>query len=129
MVVTRMARDLDIPITVQGCATVREASGLAMSSRNLRLSPEALGKAGQLYPVLQDLANQLRGGADFGDIVAGARATLATAGFGEIEYLDLRCAETLEPLSRPDRPARLLVAAWLGGIRLIDNIAVDQLND
>ncbi|AHD07847.1 pantoate--beta-alanine ligase [Phaeobacter gallaeciensis] len=129
MVVTRMARDLDIPITVQGCATVREDSGLAMSSRNLRLSPGALGKAGQLYPVLRDLANQLHDGADFGDIVAGARTTLAGAGFGEIEYLDLRCAETLAPLSRPDRPARLLVAAWLDGIRLIDNIAVNQLND
>ncbi|GLO68538.1 pantothenate synthetase [Phaeobacter inhibens] len=129
MVVTRMARDLDIPITVQGCATVREASGLAMSSRNLRLSPEALGKAGQLYPVLRDLADQLQMGAAFEDLLPAAKAHLAEAGFGDLEYLDLRCAETLEPLSRPDRPARLLVAAWLDGIRLIDNIAVDQLND
>ncbi|AUQ52783.1 pantoate--beta-alanine ligase [Phaeobacter inhibens] len=129
MVVTRMARDLDIPITVQGCATVREASGLAMSSRNLRLSPEALGKAGQLYPVLRDLADQLQTGAAFEDLLPAAKVHLAEAGFGELEYLDLRCAETLEPLSRPDRPARLLVAAWLDGIRLIDNIAVDQLND
>ncbi|ATG42014.1 pantothenate synthetase PanC [Phaeobacter piscinae] len=129
MVVTRMARDLDIPITVQGCATVREASGLAMSSRNLRLSPEALGKAGQLYPVLRDLASQLRAGAVFDDILPAGKARLTKAGFGDLEYLDLRCAETLAPLSRPDRPARLLVAAWLDGIRLIDNIAVDQLND
>ncbi|AXT35902.1 pantoate--beta-alanine ligase [Phaeobacter sp. LSS9] len=129
MVVTRMARDLDIPIKVQGCATVRETSGLAMSSRNLRLSPEALGKAGQLYPVLRDLADQLRAGAVFDDILPAAKARLAAAGFGDLEYLDLRCAETLAPLSRPDRPARLLVAAWLDGIRLIDNIAVDQLND
>ncbi|WP_282052997.1 pantoate--beta-alanine ligase [Phaeobacter inhibens] len=129
MVVTRMARDLDIPITVQGCATVREASGLAMSSRNLRLSSEALGKAGQLYPVLRDLADQLHAGAAFEDLLPVAKAHLAEAGFGELEYLDLRCAGTLEPLSRPDRPARLLVAAWLDGIRLIDNIAVDQLND
>ncbi|UWR60820.1 pantoate--beta-alanine ligase [Phaeobacter inhibens] len=129
MVVTRMARDLDIPITVQGCATVREASGLAMSSRNLRLSPEALGKAGQLYPVLRDLADRLQMGAAFEDLLPAAKAHLAEAGFGDLEYLDLRCAETLEPLSRPDRPARLLVAAWLDGIRLIDNIAVDQLND
>ncbi|UWS00330.1 pantoate--beta-alanine ligase [Phaeobacter inhibens] len=129
MVVTRMARDLDIPITVQGCATVREASGLAMSSRNLRLSPEALGKAGQLYPVLRDLADQLQAGAAFEGLLPAAKMHLAEAGFGELEYLDLRCAETLEPLSRPDRPARLLVAAWLDGIRLIDNIAVDQLND
>ncbi|UWR92544.1 pantoate--beta-alanine ligase [Phaeobacter inhibens] len=129
MVVTRMARDLDIPITVQGCATVREASGLAMSSRNLRLSPEALGKAGQLYPVLRDLADQLQAGAAFEDLLSAAKVHLAEAGFGDLEYLDLRCAETLEPLSRPDRPARLLVAAWLDGIRLIDNIAVDQLND
>jgi pantoate--beta-alanine ligase len=50
-------------------------------------------------------------------------------GFGEVEYLDLRCADTLAPLQTPTRPARLLVAAWLDGVRLIDNIAVPQLSD
>lgn len=127
MVVTRMARDLDIPITVHGCATVREASGLAMSSRNMRLSPEALGKAGQLYPVLRELADQLQAGARFDDILPAAKARLSEEGFGELEYLDLRCGETLAPLERAERPARLLVAVWLDGIRLIDNIAVDPV--
>ncbi|MFS4581444.1 pantoate--beta-alanine ligase [Phaeobacter sp. C3_T13_0] len=129
MVVTRMARDLDIPITVQGCATIREPSGLAMSSRNMRLSPEALGRAAELYPVLRELADQLQAGADFDESTTLARTALANAGFGEVEYLDLRCAETLAPLSHPDRPARLLVAVWLDGIRLIDNITVDQLSN
>ncbi|WP_293576061.1 pantoate--beta-alanine ligase [Phaeobacter sp.] len=125
MVVSRMARDLDIPIAVRGCATVREPSGLAMSSRNLRLSPEALGKAGQLYPVLRNLADQLIAGADYAALLPDAKARLLAAGFDAPEYLDLRCADSLQPMERLDRPARLLVAAWLDGIRLIDNIAVD----
>ncbi len=129
MVVRRMARDLDIPIEVIGCPTVREASGLAMSSRNMRLSPEALEQAGQLYPVMTDCARRLAAGEVFDPIETGAREALHAAGFGEIEYFDLRCAETLQPLKTPNVPARLLAAAWLDGVRLIDNIEVPQLND
>ncbi|MEX5597638.1 pantoate--beta-alanine ligase [Pseudophaeobacter sp. C1-32P7] len=129
MVVRRMARDLDIPIEVVGCPTVREDSGLAMSSRNMRLSAEALEKAGRLYPVMAGCADRLAAGETFDQIEPEARAALQAVGFGEVEYLDLRCADTLAPLQVPTRPARLLVAAWLDGVRLIDNIAVPQLSD
>ncbi len=128
MVVTRMARDLDIPIEVIGCETVREASGLAMSSRNLLLSEDALAKAAALNAAMRDAAAKAAAGEPWAPLEASARQSLADAGFGDIEYFDLRCSETLEALDTPSRPARLLAAAWMDGIRLIDNIAVHQLN-
>ncbi|MCE8507407.1 pantoate--beta-alanine ligase [Ruegeria pomeroyi] len=129
MLVTRMAQDLDIPITVIGCPTVREPSGLAMSSRNMRLSADGLERAGRLYPVMRQVAVRLAAGASFGDLAPAAREALGAAGFVDIEYFDLRAADSLRALDRPTEPARLLVAAWLDGVRLIDNIAVPQLND
>ncbi|WIY26671.1 pantoate--beta-alanine ligase [Parasedimentitalea psychrophila] len=127
MVVKRMARDLDIPIEVIGCPTVREASGLAMSSRNQRLSPEGLERAAKLYPIMQQVAARLAGGEGFAPLAAEARDQLNKAGFKDTEYFDLRCEEHLQLLQYPTRPARLLVASWMDGIRLIDNIAVDVL--
>ena len=124
MVVRRMARDLDIPIEVIGCPTVREPSGLAMSSRNMRLSPAATETAGQLNPMMEAAAARLRAGEDYAPLEAEMRARLRDLGFSEIEYIDLRCAEDLATMTRLDRPARMLVAAWLDGVRLIDNIAV-----
>ncbi|WP_170789510.1 pantoate--beta-alanine ligase [Ruegeria lacuscaerulensis] len=124
MVVRRMARDLDIPIEVVGCPTVREPSGLAMSSRNLRLSPEGLEVAANKHRIMSDLANALRDGAEFDALAAQAQTDLLSAGFTQVEYIQLRCAETLEPLTHADRPARLFVAAWADGVRLIDNIPV-----
>ena len=127
MVVKRMAQDLDIPIDVIGCPTVREPSGLAMSSRNLRLSPEGLARAATLYPIMQQVAARLAGGESFAPLAEEARIKLETAGFNDIEYFDLRCEDRLQLLERPTRPARLLVAAWMDGIRLIDNIEVSVL--
>ncbi|MCG7625723.1 pantoate--beta-alanine ligase [Epibacterium sp. Ofav1-8] len=124
MVVRRMARDLDIPIEVIGCPTVREASGLALSSRNMRLSPQAVERAGQLNPMMEAAAARLRAGDAYAPLEAGMRTRLQELGFDEVEYIDLRCAETLASLDRLDRPARMFVAAWLDGVRLIDNIAV-----
>ncbi|WP_065334361.1 pantoate--beta-alanine ligase [Tritonibacter mobilis] len=124
MVVRRMARDLDIPIEVIGCPTVREPSGLAMSSRNMRLSPAATETAGQLNPMMEAAAARLRAGEDYAPLEAEMRARIRDLGFSEIEYIDLRCAEDLATMTRLDRPARMLVAAWLDGVRLIDNIAV-----
>lgn len=123
-VVTRLARDLDIPIQVVGCDTVREASGLAMSSRNLRLGPQALGRAARLYPVLTGMAQDLALGAAFADLEGPARAALADAGFAEVEYLELRAVEDLRLLARADSAARIFAAAWIDGIRLIDNVPV-----
>ncbi|WP_170439056.1 pantoate--beta-alanine ligase [Ruegeria arenilitoris] len=124
MVVQRMARDLDIPIEVIGCPTVREPSGLAMSSRNLRLSDQGLATGARMHAVMQDMARQLAQGAAFADLVGPARDTLLAAGFSEVEYFDLRCTETLAPLTAATRPARLFATAWLEGVRLIDNIDV-----
>ena len=124
MVVRRMARDLDIPIEVVACPTVREASGLAMSSRNLRLSSKGLEQAGKLHPVLLRLAADLKTGADFADLATAAKTEISAAGFDEIEYLALCSGEDLKPLDRATDTARIFVAAWLEGVRLIDNVAV-----
>ena len=124
LVVRRMARDLDIPIEVVGCPTVREASGLAMSSRNMRLSTGGLVKAGALHPILTRLAADLAAGGGFAPLGKAAEAEILAAGFDELEYLSLCSAEDLSALETADRPARLFVAAWIEGVRLIDNIAV-----
>ncbi|MBO9445865.1 pantoate--beta-alanine ligase [Ruegeria sp. R14_0] len=124
MIVTRMARDLDIGTEVVGCPTVREPSGLAMSSRNLRLTPEGLEVAANKNRIMNDLASALQNGAEFGPLVKLAEADLLAAGFTQVEYIQLRSAETLEPLTHASRPARLFAAAWADGVRLIDNIPV-----
>ena len=124
LVVRRMARDLDIPIEVIGCPTVREASGLAMSSRNLLLSPEGVATAAKISEVMQTLSDRLINGHPFEPLKQQAEADLLSAGFSQVEYIDLRCAETLEALPHASRPARLFVTAWADGVRLIDNIAV-----
>lgn len=123
-VVRRMAADLDIPVEIVGRPTVREASGLALSSRNLRLSPDGRERAARLHAVMQEVAAELAGGKPLDGLVATARERLREAGFAEIEYLELRAEEDLAPLVRPDRPARLFAAAWMDGVRLIDNIPV-----
>ncbi|WP_339108395.1 pantoate--beta-alanine ligase [Thioclava sp. GXIMD4216] len=123
-VVRRMVRDLNLPVTVIGCPTIREADGLAMSSRNVRLSHEDRSMAPLLHQVLQELAASLRAGADVGVALASARAELAAKGFGTVEYLDLRAGDSLAPLAQLEDNARLLVALWLGNVRLIDNIPV-----
>lgn len=123
-VVRCMARDLDIPITIVGCQTVREVDGLALSSRNVRLTPAERDAAPKLASVLFDAAEQLAGGAPVDPTLVVARAAILAAGYAQVEYLELRAEEDLRPLHDLDRPARLLVAAWLGETRLIDNVRV-----
>lgn len=123
-VVRRMARDLDIPIEVVACLTIREADGLAMSSRNVRLSPAERALAPRLAAVLFDAAEKLAAGAESGPLLAAAREALGRAGFGEVEYIELRSEASLAPLDRASEPARLLAAVWLGEVRLIDNVPV-----
>lgn len=127
-IVNRLAGDLDIPIKVTGCPTVREASGLAMSSRNQRLSGAGLKRAARLFPVMQAVAADLaKGAAGFAMLAGRAREQLAGAGISKIEYFDLRCEDRLEILDHPTRPARLFGAVWVDGVRLIDNIEVPAL--
>jgi len=123
-VVTRMARDLDLGVKVTGSPTVRERDGLAMSSRNVYLSPEERRAAPELYRAMRESARRLRAGDDIGAVVAGGAELITGAGFG-LDYLEVRHAETLAPVaSVKDGPARILVAARIGKTRLIDNVAV-----
>lgn len=122
--VKRLARDLDIPIEVIGCPTIREEDGLAMSSRNLLLSDRARIVAPALNTAMVRAADRIRAGEDVATVLAEARAQVIAAGFIDVEYLELRSARSLAPLSTLNEPARLLAAANLAGVRLIDNIAV-----
>lgn len=123
-VVRRLARDLDIPVSVVGCPTIREEDGLAMSSRNLLLSDRARVKAARMHEIMQDVAEQLATGAEFTPLQDKAQSTLLAAGFTEIDYLELRRCDDLELLTGAVAPARLFAAAWLAGVRLIDNIDI-----
>lgn len=126
LVVRRMARDLDLPVTVHGCPTIRDIDGLALSSRNLLLSDRARTRAPVLFDQMERIAHGLRAGHDFAALHAQARARLEKAGFSGVDYLDLRAQEDLAHIATPDRPARLFAAARLAGVRLIDNIAVND---
>ena len=117
LVVRHVVRDLDLDVRIVACPIVREADGLAMSSRNVHLDADARERATALNRALDAGAAALRSG---DPIVPAARAVLAEAGI-EPEYLELRDAETLEPVARVDRDALLLVAARVGATRLIDN--------
>jgi pantoate--beta-alanine ligase len=123
-VVRRLVTDLNIPTRIIGCPTIREPDGLAMSSRNARLGSEARAAAPALHAAMAAAASVIRAGAAVAEALAMARAEVLAAGFSGVEYLELRGAERLEPLATLDRPARILAAATLGGVRLIDNIGV-----
>lgn len=124
MVVTRLAKDLDIPVQVVGCPTIREEDGLAMSSRNLLLSDRARIKAPRMNEVMEEVVETLAEGASFSDLQSKAESKLEAAGFTEVDYFELRSQASLKLLDRPTEPARLFAAAWLAGVRLIDNIDV-----
>ena len=123
-VVLRLVRDLNLPVEVVGCETIREADGLAMSSRNLRLTPQGRAAAGVLYAAVTVAADEIRAGQSDRMAIREAAEKLRAAGFERVEYIELRDAETLMPSDDPRRPRRMLAAAWLDGVRLIDNIPV-----
>ncbi len=123
-IVTRLAADLNIPIEVVGCPTIREEDGLAMSSRNLLLSDRSRVYAPLLAEVMDDIAEALNKGETMSDIVPDASARLLAAGFNDVDYLELRDGSDLSLLNSMKPDARLFAAAWLAGVRLIDNIAV-----
>jgi pantoate--beta-alanine ligase len=123
LVVKRMARDLDLPIRVIGVPTVREESGLALSSRNAYLSKAERHLAATIYQTLIQAAAKIRAGQKPTRATAAARRALTTRGF-RVDYVAARNAETLALPRSPDEPMRVLAAVWLGTTRLIDNIAV-----
>ncbi|MFI0395799.1 pantoate--beta-alanine ligase [Paracoccus jiaweipingae] len=124
-IVRRLVADLNLPVTVHGCPTLRAADGLAMSSRNQRLSPADRATAPALYAAMRDAARAIGAGQPVAQALDAARAQVVAAGFDRVEYLELRHAHDLTPLDRPTAPARLLAAAWLGPVRLIDNIGLE----
>jgi pantoate--beta-alanine ligase len=124
-VVRQMVRDLHLPLEIIAAPTTREADGLAMSSRNVYLSPEQRRVATTIVQALTSCAGAVRAGADPGEAAATACQTLKAAGFDPIDYVAVRCADTLAPAAAGQSgPLRVLAAAWLGKTRLIDNIAV-----
>jgi pantoate--beta-alanine ligase len=123
-VIAALARDLDLPVEILGAPIVREADGLAMSSRNAYLSAAERAIAPTLHRVLADCAKEIARGVEPAHVIAQGCAAIEQAGF-VLDYLEARNADTLRPIvSAPDGPIRLLVAARLGRTRLIDNVAV-----
>ena len=123
-VIRSMVRDLDIPVEILGAPTMREADGLAMSSRNVYLSAQERAAAPTLHRSLREAADALLAGGAPATVLAKARAKVTAAGFA-LDYLELRDAASLAPLEAlAGSVGRLLVAARIGKTRLIDNIAV-----
>lgn len=123
LVIRRLVTDLALPVEIIGGALVREADGLAMSSRNAYLSGNERQMALTLHHTLKEVTAGLEAGAEPGRLIAMGLERLVSAGF-RMDYLELRDAETLEPIERLERPARLLAGGYLGKTRLIDNMPV-----
>ncbi len=124
-VVRQMVRDLDLPLEILGIPTIREADGLAMSSRNAYLDAAQRAKAVAIYRVINAVAEKIRAGQDRLAVESAAAADLVTAGFEKVDYVAVRDATSLKPpASGTLQGLRVLAAAWLGKTRLIDNIAV-----
>ena len=120
-VVRQMVRDLDLPIEITGMPTVREADGVAMSSRNRYLSPQERATAPIIHRLIVEIANQVKVGVAIDKATGDAQAALEKAGF-KVDYVAVRDAETLAEWDlKSQRPPRVLMAAWLGKTRLIDN--------
>jgi pantoate--beta-alanine ligase len=124
LVVRRLAADLSFPIRVVGCPTVREPDGLALSSRNAYLSPEELRAATVLHRALQAASAEARRGAGASVLRKVMADTVAGEPLARLDYAEVAHPDTLEPLATLDGEARLLVAAWVGTTRLIDNVGV-----
>jgi len=126
-VIRRMVADLGIPIEIVGVPTVREADGLALSSRNAYLSADERARATALPDALNSAREAILGGAPVATALRNAKQTLVDAGFLRIDYLALVDAATLEPLDQPQGDSRLIAAAVIGSTRLIDNLAVPPM--
>ena len=119
--VCRLVADLDIPVEIAACPIVRDSSGLALSSRNAYLSDDQRAMAPGLNRALGQAAEAIRGGEDMAAATATATAAILGAGFAKVDYVAVRAAASLEPAEKYDGNQRILAAAWLGDVRLIDN--------
>ena len=123
VIIKKMVADLGYQVEIQSVPTVREADGLAMSSRNQYLTEAQRKTAPVLYQTLLSAKNQIDSGAQFAQIEAGALHSLKQAGF-KPEYISIRHADGLAPATDSNSPLIILAAAWLGKARLIDNVLV-----
>ena len=124
-VLTRMTRDLNFPVTVKICPTVREADGLAMSSRNQYLSVSQRKEAAVLYRSLREARQSVAAGNRLASaIISRIRSRIARESSGRIDYIECVDADTLMPLKRIQGKAIVALAVWFGKTRLIDNIIV-----
>lgn len=123
LVVKQLVRDLSLPVEILGVPTLREADGLALSSRNAYLSAEERKIAGQLNLILKQAVAHARSG-DLRAAEADAIEALWKAGFSHVDYVAIRDAQTLAHIAALEGPARILAAARIGKTRLIDNMAV-----
>ena len=123
-VIRRMVADLSIPVEIVGVPTVREADGLALSSRNAYLTPDERSRAVALSAALAKARDAIRAGAPVQTALAEGKAALAQAGFTTIDYFALVDSATLEPVESAGENSRLLAAAKIGATRLIDNLSV-----
>ena len=124
-VIRQMVRKLELPIEIVGVPTQRDADGVALSSRNAYLTDEERQSARALPRALGEAAAAIQRGGDLAEALTAAKERLARAGFEPIDYVELRDAETLAPVTKLERPARLMAAARIGRTRLIDNVAVE----
>jgi pantoate--beta-alanine ligase len=119
-VIRRMVRDLDVPVEIIPCPTVREPDGLAMSSRNTRLTPEQRADAPRIRLALLAAAG-LKSPAE---IIASATAAINASPLARTDYLSLVDAETLQPVTSLDQPSILATAVFYGDVRLIDHVRI-----
>lgn len=124
LVIHQMVEKLGLPVAIVGVPTQRDADGLALSSRNAYLTDQERQSARALPRALGEAAAAILRGDDVAEALAAAKERLARAGFDPIEYVELRDASTLAPVTSLQRPARLLAAAKIGRTRLIDNLPV-----
>lgn len=125
-VIRQIVRDLDMPLSIVGAPTVREPDGLAMSSRNRYLSADERRTAPIIHRVISEVAARVLMGGNADEACADGAAKLTDAGFQTIDYVAVRDAATLGAYDPTKGPGRVLVAAWLGKTRLIDNIAIQS---
>ena len=121
-VIQSLVKTLDLPIQIKVCPTVREPDGLAMSSRNTYLSPQERKQATVLYSCIEEALKSVAAGtSDCQALLQQLNEMLAAAAVDQVDYVAIVDPETLRPLQQLDRPARLLLAVYIGTVRLIDN--------
>jgi pantoate--beta-alanine ligase len=123
-IIRRLTLDLDIDCVIEGVPIVREADGLALSSRNAYLTPDERRVAPALNRILRDAVARVTAGDDPQDVVRAATTAVLQAGFAKVDYVAMVDAASLQPLTDRTRPGRALAAAWIGKTRLIDNEAI-----